>query len=101
MDIDRSHRTYLVPEDIDQLVRQNTNLMAELWIVKDRLAILEHVLQEKGILQSGQVDDLDPEGSLAQWLDEERAAYVERVVGIDPNTRTAERLKQRAVTTPK
>lgn len=47
MKVERNKPTYLQPEDVDALARQNAQLMTELWIVKDRLTLLETLLEEK------------------------------------------------------
>jgi hypothetical protein len=93
VDIDRSPKHYLKAEDVDQLARQNTQLMTELWIVKDRLAVLEAMLVEKGLLAEGAIDDNPPQGELAQKLDRERERYIRRIVGIPPEERSIDSLK--------
>lgn len=93
MEIDRSQKHYLSTDDVDQLARQNTQLMTELWIVKDRLAVLEAMLVEKGLLDAEVIDDNPPEGALAEKLDRERERFIRRIVGLPPEERTLENLK--------
>jgi hypothetical protein len=59
----------------------NTELMSELWILRDRVTILEHLLQEKGVVSRKALDDFVPAGDLAKELVRERDGMVERVVG--------------------
>lgn len=73
--------------------RQNTQLMAELWVVKDRLTVLEHLLEEKGLLETKAVSDFLPEGNLADHLDRERERYIKRIQGFGPEERTIDALK--------
>lgn len=98
MKIERAKTKYLEPEDVDALARQNTQLMTELWIVKDRLALLESLLEGKGQIDRTTLNDMEPEGALAEELRREREAYVERVIGFDPKDRTVERLRNIAPT---
>lgn len=93
MEIDRSPRQYLDPRDVDQLARQNTQLMTELWIVKDRLAVLENLLTEKGLLAPDEVDGAHPDDALMARLDVERERFITRIVGLAPEERTTENLK--------
>ena len=93
MEIDRKPGPYLREEDVDQLARQNTQLMTELWIVKDRLAVLEALLVEKGLLGERDIDDQPPEGELADKLDRERERFIKRIVGLPLEERTLENLQ--------
>lgn len=90
---DQSPRTYLSADDVDRLARQNTQLMAELWIVKDRLAVLEHLLEAKGVVEAGEVTDFLPTDDMAAYLDRERDRYIRRIQGLAPGDRTTEALK--------
>jgi hypothetical protein len=86
--------TYLKPEDVDNLARVNTELLSELWVLRDRVTLLEHLLETKGVLQRAEIDALNPSGDLAKELETERHAYIERVVGAPHRKeRTVESLK--------
>ena len=97
MEIDRTRPSYLVPEDVDALARQNTNLMTELWIVKDRLALLESMLENAGILKRSDIENEVPSDALEHELAQERTAYIQRVIGLPPEERTVENLKKMAI----
>lgn len=99
MKIDRSRKTYLRPEDIDQLARQHVELMAEVWILRDRMKLLEKVLETAGLLQADQLDTMVPDAALKEALRRERDAFVARIVGVDPEERTVEALRARALAT--
>lgn len=45
--VDRPERPYLGQKELDDLMRMNSELLAELWILRDRVTVLEHMLQEK------------------------------------------------------
>lgn len=87
---------YLTPADVDQLARQNVQLITELWIVKDRLAVLEGLLVEKGILAADAVDQTTPDATLEDALGRERESYIKRVLGLPEGERTTENLKAMA-----
>jgi hypothetical protein len=72
---------YTGDEMMDNLIRMNTELMSELWVLRDRVTILEHMLQEKGAINRKALDDFVPTGELAAELRRERDAMVEKIVG--------------------
>lgn len=72
---------YTGDEMMDNVIRMNTELMSELWILRDRMTLLEHLLQEKGVIVRKTLDDMVPGGDLAKELNRERDALVEKVVG--------------------
>lgn len=92
-DIKREPTRYLSGEDVDWLARQNTQLMTELWIVKDRLAVLEDLLEKSGVLEKDAVDNTPPDETLGAELDKRREQFVKRVVGMPPAERSIETLK--------
>ncbi len=56
------------------------NLMHELWVVKDRAAVLEQALAEAGVDVADKVDRMQPDAALTERLDEERKAFISRVL---------------------
>lgn len=72
---------YTGNEMMDNVIRMNTELMSELWILRDRITVLEHMLQEKGVIDRKALNDFVPQGALAGELSRELDALVERVVG--------------------
>ncbi|TDC55177.1 hypothetical protein E1281_14015, partial [Actinomadura sp. KC345] len=80
---------YLESERLDEIARMLTELASEVWILRDRTHVLEHLLRERGCLDEGALDALRPSGELLERLAEERAAFVGRVFGaiFDPDTR--------------
>ncbi len=63
-------------EDIDQLGKALLTLAKELWVLKDRQAILEAALQEAGITSSELLDRYNPDEALLEKLAQERAAMI-------------------------
>ncbi len=74
-------RPYLDSKELDALVRMNTELLSELWILRDRVTVLEKLLAEKNVVQRAEIDDYAPTGEFAAELESERTKLIERVVG--------------------
>ena len=74
-------RAYLSTKELDALARSHTELLSELWILRDRVAILEHLLTEAKVIDAGAIDDYTPPPELAEALEKERDALVARVAG--------------------
>ena len=68
-------------ESLDRLLRMNTELLSELWILRDRVMVLENILEEKGLLDPGAVDDYAPSAEFGKVLQDERDGMVRRVTG--------------------
>ena len=68
-------------DEINALMRINTELMSELWILRDRVIILEKVLEEKGILEAKIIDNYVPDENLSQEIETERDKFVRRIAG--------------------
>ena len=79
--VKRPERPYLGQRELDDVMRVNTELLAELWILRDRVMVLEHLLEQKGVLAPRAVTDFVPQGEFAETLTGERDALVERVIG--------------------
>ncbi len=85
--VERPERPYLGQKELDDVVRMNTELLAELWILRDRVTVLEHLLEQKQLLDRKALTDFVPEGELAKELERERNALVSRVAGAPHATR--------------
>jgi hypothetical protein len=72
---------YLGSDRLDDLARMLIELTSELWILKDRTLVLEHLLASNGILAPDAIDSYQPTGDLSQTLLAERKALLERVMG--------------------
>ena len=89
---------YLDAGNLDDLARINTALLSELWVMRDRLAVLEQVLQDKGILAENEINDYVPDGSVAERIESLRNTIVANVAGapLAGQDRTVEKLKEQA-----
>ena len=65
---------------IDELVKMNTELLTELWILKDRVYILEKILEEKKIVKNDKINNYEPHGEFINFLDNERESLIKKVI---------------------
>jgi hypothetical protein len=65
---------------LDDVANALLLLARELWVVKDRQKVLEHLLEQAGITAPNAVADHQPEGRLREALDTERARYTQALV---------------------
>jgi hypothetical protein len=70
----------LRPEDIDKLGQALLTLTQELWVVKDRLRVLEATLADAGVISPAATDTFQPDKELTEALGKERAQLIERVL---------------------
>jgi hypothetical protein len=78
---EKPERPNLSSQEIEALAATQTEMLSELWILRDRVLLLEHLLAESGILKQGQIDDFAPPEELTKKLDAERDQFVARVIG--------------------
>lgn len=71
---------FLKPDQLDDLGRAVLFLARELWVTRDRLAVIEAVLDARGLDVSAAVADFQPDPALASRLAAERKALVEGLV---------------------
>lgn len=64
--------------DLDGLGQALLTLCHELWTVKDRMAILEAVLEKHNIDAAAEIEAFQPEGELREKLNQDGRAFVER-----------------------
>ncbi|MCE7796259.1 hypothetical protein LWE61_06750 [Sphingobium sufflavum] len=73
--------TYLGPDNIDDLGRMVTALLTELWITRDRVAVLERMLEDKGMLLPGEANDYIPDAGFEAELETLRDRMAGNVIG--------------------
>jgi hypothetical protein len=71
--------TYIQPEDVETVAKIATALVAELWVCRDRIATLERVLTESGVLVDGVVDRYQYDPAAEQELQRMRIDFVRRI----------------------
>jgi hypothetical protein len=62
------------------MMRMLLELASEVWVLRDRFAVLESVLDQRGTLTAGDLDSHQPGDDLSQFLERERAAFVRRLL---------------------
>ena len=77
---DRAPR-YLAGDDLERVARMQTELLSELWILRDRVQILEHLLAEAGVVAPDAIDSFQPDAAFDEQLRADRDALVGRVIG--------------------
>jgi hypothetical protein len=71
----------LRPEDLDQLGQALITLTQELWVMKDRVRVLETALTDAGVITADTIDSFQPDAALQETLGKERAQLIEQVLG--------------------
>ena len=71
----------LQADDLDRLGQALITLAKELWVVKDRVRILEATLAEAGVIVPDAVDRFQPDAELSESLATDRALLIENVLG--------------------
>ena len=79
--VHRPERPNLSTTELDTLGRTQTELLSELWILRDRVLVMEHLLVKAGLLEENQIDDYAPPQDLTEKLDADRDELVARVIG--------------------
>lgn len=87
---------YLAAANIDDLARMNVALLSELWVMRDRMAVLERLLADKGVIEGGEIDDIRPDEALADQLRQLRDEIVRNVAGapFKSEERTVDALRE-------
>lgn len=73
---------YFESPAIDNLFTIALELGAALWVVKDRLRVIEEFLDKQGMVTSEQVEMYQPTPEKKKELLEQRNAFIERIYGI-------------------
>jgi hypothetical protein len=75
-----SKPVYLGSEEHDDLMRVCLRLLSEVWTLRDRLSIVETLLEERAGISRATIDTYEPNAALAQVLAAERQALIKRVL---------------------
>jgi len=77
-----AEQVFFADPALDRLAGMVLALMAELHVTKDRLQVLEHLLETKGSIRREDLDRFEPTPAQAEAFGRERRAFVEHV--MDP-----------------
>ncbi|MCP3999441.1 MAG: hypothetical protein GY727_00820 [Gammaproteobacteria bacterium] len=70
----------LHPEDLDRLGQALITLTKELWVVKDRVRILETVLADAGVVTPDAVDTFQPDDALQKTLETDQIQLINQIL---------------------
>ncbi|MDX6744077.1 hypothetical protein [Actinocorallia sp. A-T 12471] len=68
------------PEHLDGLFNALMEVASEVWVMRDRCTVLEHLLAERGSVTAADLDEFQPDGDLAARLAADRRAFLGRIV---------------------
>ena len=89
-------KPYLADERFDQLARMMFQLLSEVWVMRDRMVVMEEVLRRKGVTSAAEIDGFVPDPGLERRLEALRNEMVEAVLGAPlRSTETVETLVAR------
>lgn len=67
------------PQHMDALFAITMELASELWVMRDRLTVIEQLLDERGSLTREDIENTQPRGEAAERLAHERERFLNRV----------------------
>lgn len=76
---DVGHPTYFENPVIDNLINITLELGAALWVVKDRLRVVEDIMQSKGIVLNEEIEQYRTPPERERDLRARRDAFIERI----------------------
>jgi len=94
--------TYLSTDHMDDLGRMLLALLSEVWIMRDRMAVMEELLAGKAGLTTAEIDNYIPTPEFAAKLELLRQRVVAGVVGapLAAEDRSVEAILRRAGMSP-
>jgi len=82
--------TFLSGQMVDRVMLITTNLAEELYVLYDRLAVIEHLLEKKGVLMRREIESFVPDDRFEAELKAFREALMGRLfsqaVGSPPSS---------------
>lgn len=66
---------------VDKLTQALFYVAGELWVTRDRQAVLERLLADAGVTAPDLVDSYRPDDALAKKLETDREAFVSSILG--------------------
>ncbi len=74
------NRRMLTVDQIDDLGEAILSMTREIWVLTDRVHVLEAVLEKHGVLAQAEVDDFQPGPELQAQLNAKRDAIVQNLM---------------------
>ncbi|MFI0350817.1 hypothetical protein [Actinomadura sp. 9N407] len=74
------------PEHLDGLFSALMEVASEVWVLRDRFAVLEELLDERGSITREDIDAYEPGPDLAERLAAGRRAFLDRLLSAMAQT---------------
>lgn len=81
-DFNRPDRKIFADDSSDRLGLALIALAREMWVMKDRMTILEAVLESKGIDVTAAIEQFQPDDALSARLEREGAELIQPMIDI-------------------
>lgn len=79
-DFNKPNRQILGADQLDDMGLALISLTREVAVLNDRVILMEHVLEKKGIDVAGELEQLEPDAALQKRLDEATQKIVSSIV---------------------
>lgn len=76
----RPEQTFFDDPALDRAAGMIMTLAAEVWVLRDRLAAMQRLLEDRGALQPGALDAYAPDEATAAALDADRRDFVRHLM---------------------
>jgi hypothetical protein len=89
---------YLDESSVEDLARMVVALLSEVWIMRDRMAVMEKLLEDGQSVTSRALDDYVPDAAFSESLEQLRDRLVGNVIGapVSGRDRTVDSILKRA-----
>jgi hypothetical protein len=77
----REAPSYLHRATVEDVARMVEALTEEVWILRDRVVVLEELLAAKGVLEVAEIEAFEPDEAVAGRLAKDRGRLIRRVLG--------------------
>ncbi|MTD15779.1 hypothetical protein GIS00_17735 [Nakamurella sp. YIM 132087] len=77
----RTAPSYLHQATVEDVARMVESLTEELWILRDRVVVLEELLEAKDVVKVAEIDGFEPDEKAHARLAKDRSRLVRRVLG--------------------
>ena len=77
----------LLEARVDKLTQALLHVASELWVTRDRQAVLERLLADAGVQAPGAIDGFRPDAAMADKLTAQREAFIAELLAyLAPDT---------------
>lgn len=78
---EKGHPHYFNDQMIDHLLEICLQLAGEIWVNRDRQAVMEHLLATKGKVTPEMIEEFKPDDDMKQELKDARKVFSQRIFG--------------------